>query len=201
MRAHEIITESAFVTQQQVDLIMKDCQPFLQASDGKLVFRGQHSDQFINLVRKNRTPKDTPKDVHKMIDDFMRSHFGIGFRSEAMFCTASLATTLQYGTPRVVFPIGNFDYCWSPSVSDMYEDLLPDMLCHYDADSYLDSEEIKRGLDKASYRCNVSMVDFRNAIESRNEIMINCNEYYAIPFGSDTISLLKSALTKAGYTQ
>ena len=77
-------------------------------------------DLFIGNVRPDRKPTDTPLPIHEFMDNWFYKKFGVKFRSNAMFATKSKGSSQIYGTVYVVFPIGEFKYCYSTVVSDLY---------------------------------------------------------------------------------
>lgn len=119
-------------------------------------------------VRKDRRPKDMDLKFHKGIDDWFQKEVGFRARSEAMFCfgqDARKSVLSQYGTPCVVFPIGEFKYVWSAKVPDLYSmlqgaDDLDDAIDYLGRAVYIDEH-----LDVA--------------VMLSKEIMIKCDNYYA----------------------
>ena len=77
---------------------------------------------FYGKVRQDRAPKDSPKWFHDVLDDYLKEAFGIRFRTESLFCMSSKQGTSIYGTPVAIFPIGDFDYIWSPIIQDPTDD-------------------------------------------------------------------------------
>lgn len=109
--------------------IKRDCSFLLPQIKDNFLYRGmklQPGEKFIRkTVRKNRLPKDTRDTDHKVIDEYFKETFGIGYRSEALFATGSYLQAMDYvddrnnGTPCFVFPIGTF----TALHSDKYEDM------------------------------------------------------------------------------
>lgn len=73
--------------------------------------------------RSDRQPKDTPPELHKLLDWEFKRRFGWYARSEGVFVTGYYQDAKAYGTAiYMVFPIGRYDYIWSPKVKDLYEE-------------------------------------------------------------------------------
>ena len=225
MKICEIVLEDS-VNPAQVDfdaheeirnIIMRDCQPYLTAVGENLksalsrpMWRGiQPSDSVsvkltekyftISPIRKDRMPMDTPGSIHSYIDSWFNRRMGIPFRSHSMFCTGRKIHAQAYGKAYIVIPIGNFSFCWSPLVEDMYESLryYVNDLAKEDEDPwvpsnsiarikyYMDSEDDVAGfLEDSDYRFNENL---DKAIDSGHEIMIACNE--AIIINPDKLNL------------
>ena len=195
---------------QIASIIKRDCLPFLREIGDKLpLYRGilsRHSTLTRRKVRKDRIPKDTSKEVHHVLNLAFKQLSGINYRSEAVFVTHNKNVALDYGAIHMIFPIGNFDYAWSPKINDAFEwfaqgDLSNAVLkkqIEYDPENlnkYYDDvfEFIVSG--KAKYKFNTGLQD---AAAWRQEIMIHCDEYYALPawgsyddLASDVLEILK----------
>jgi len=110
--------------------INKKCQPFLKefkSSNCKnLLFRAVNKK--IKLYeeikpRQDRLPKDTPLNIHKLLDDKFNENFGWKARSEGVFVSSNMEKIKPYGLPYIFIPIGKYEYLWSPKIEDLYEDL------------------------------------------------------------------------------
>lgn len=71
--------------------------------------------------RTDRRPKDTPDKLHNLFDKEFRKRFGWAARSEGVFVTSNYKEAKSYGTPYIFFPIGRYDYIWSPKIADLYD--------------------------------------------------------------------------------
>lgn len=182
------------------EIIIRDCSPFLKEIGDNLhktpLYRGSiktHYGLTRLSVRKNRIPKDTSKEMHDVLNSALEQLSGIYYRSQAVFATSSKRIAYDYGHLNLLFPIGNFDYAWSPLVDDAYswfaegehsEAVIRGLLkfdranmSKYYNDVY---DFIVSG--KAEYKFNKGMKD---AAVSDREIMINCDEYYLVPAWGD----------------
>lgn len=77
---------------------------------------------YKGTVRTDRLPADSPLWFHEMLDKFLQKEFGTNFRSQSLFCMPTKKGTAMFGRPFAVFPIGKFDYVWSPIIEDATED-------------------------------------------------------------------------------
>ena len=191
MRATEFLIEDKFRAVGQESkiaaLIVRDCQPFLQAGGYHTpLYRGITKSDLKPVlepitVRKNRSPKDTSIAIHNALNRYFKTRFKLKYRSVSMFATGSVDTAIVYGSARAVFPIGNFDYCWSSDLRDLFIDMPSNLyytLDHQITDS--NYKELCDWLNNQHYRHNVSIYDFQQALMSGHEVMINCDKYYSI---------------------
>ena len=184
-----------------VKIFHDDCIPFQKEIgfngefDFKTLKRGMKNKPglFIGNVRSDRKPTDTPLPIHEFMDNWFYEKFGVKFRSNAMFATKSKGGSQIYGTVYVVFPIGEFKYCYSTAVSDLYADITSKieskLSSHYAPltkekfnDFLSDDDNLKFAIDIVEKILSESKyIDSDLEKVSYNpEIMINCKSYLAI---------------------
>jgi len=171
--------------EKAAELLLQNCQPYLKEIDynigGNRIFRGMHVDHksFIKeyKVNKARPPKDTPMNIHKTADEWFNKKFHIKFRSQGLFGFGAVVSANNYGRVYTIFPIGEFDYCYSNAYDDLTE------IISAKAPAKATAEDIEEILEDGYYKFNVDLVKVINKKEW-NEIMISCDSYYAIPFES-----------------
>ena len=164
-----------------IKLIHKNCQPFLTQAKGGALYRGLKEDEHF-LKKKarlqGRKPLNTPGDIHKMLNQFFTLKHGEPFR-DAMFATGNMNIADNYGNALYrVFPIGQFEFLWSPKVHDLYQEWE-----NMDTDWYATPAEMKKLHKKFHDRHlakNYKTTGMAQAISSKNEIMIRCKNYYAV---------------------
>lgn len=192
----KFIAESEAHMAQLCAMIESDCKPFLNESERtNLMVRGfsnmyqkdharskiqdpQDEEAYVNYwtlpVRKDRRPTNSGDKEFEMQNTFFKGKFGVNARAEALFCFpdtgAGRSSASSYGNVFVIFPIGDFKYLWSPKVRDLFVDSAPK---HYEggqevADAHLESYAYEND-------------DLPRALKTRNEIMVLCDKYYAIP--------------------
>ena len=192
-KVHYLNEQDDMTDEQIKQIIERDCAPYLQEVGDKSLLRGMPiNQQFLKKRTRlaDRIPKDTPPELHNMINEYFVKEYKKPFRN-AMFCTGKLHEAKQYGTPYAVYPIGDFEYLWSPTVIDLW--------LTYDESKY----ELRKQLSKSGI-LNVAP-DFENkmhelflkeyivrkyihnsalqaAIQIGNEVMVWCEEYYAVKY-------------------
>lgn len=180
----QFILEDEKLTPEQVAVkILKDCQFFLRESKFDpehpfyhALFRGIKTDHDDEILRKwkvddSRQPKDMPLVLHDTLDDFFEEEFGVRFRSESVFATGSTQMAWEYGKVYLVFPIGHFEYIWSPVIRDAWE--------YFSEQHDYTSNQLRRAL-RATDNLYVNK-NLDEGIKSRHEIMIACDSYYTLP--------------------
>lgn len=155
-----------------MDMIKKDCQPFLRSRDkGQFLWRGSEKqvDSYKKLTpRTDRKPKDMFQERHEKLDKAFDKIFGWKARSQGVFCYGSPTYAESYGEPFLVFPIGKFKFLWSPTIKDLYVQI--GELLNYKNFSY---EEIVKKFYQEK--------NLKEAIDKKsNEIIIGCKSYYLV---------------------
>jgi len=187
MKSKEFIIEDYGTLKEQqawVNLIKRDCKPYLKdikRIDNYRLYRGMKHIQDAFSKRKirlnDRTPTDTPQIIHDAINNYFNDAFGAPFRN-AMFCSGDYGEIQEYGEGYVIFPIGNYEFVWSPNIEDLYkiwDEYQPEFPDDVDAYKRMAADFVEREIvDKYTNR------HMTKAIESGNEVMVRCNEYYAV---------------------
>jgi len=203
MRAKEFILEDVDPSAQFKQIISTleiECAPYLKEIGGVVnalrhypLYRGLPANVVtVNTpcreitVNQTRAPMDTPVAVHRLIDSWFLHNKGANFRSKSIFATGDRNAAMGYGQPAIVIPIEEYEYCWSPSYRDLYDQLTKDARINGKAANSINQNIITlmsnpQHLDKllmdGEYRVNR---DIMSAIESNNEIMISCQAAYVI---------------------
>ena len=167
-----------------IETIKKDCKPFLQLINGDIMeytlWRGMLQALPAGIQRKDvrlddREPLSSNPSKHEKFNNYFERAFGAPFRNSA-HCTGKRKIAKMYGMAYVVFPIGKFDWVWSPKVADLTMDIVwptPGGWTNVPPSQ----EVVDEKLSKAGYTKNKNL---KAAIKSGNEIMIRCKEYYAV---------------------
>lgn len=198
------------------DLLHKECPGLMQRlGNNGLLYRGagnigEHvglfqcgNDQFDvyrNKVRKDRVPLSMPKDLSRVVDDWMEKKFDFRARSRGIFCfgEGGRASAHSYGSKNcVMFPVGSFSYLWSPQVDDLYEAIDELMsggklnLLYRREDGSPDPDTIGDWLDSKKYTMN----GLRDAVKTNCEIMVDCDEVLYIWYhNEDSLKRLHGGL-------
>ena len=183
MRSNEFLIENWLNIENEddiADLIKQNCAPFLSHKMMKPFYRGirQFPDSKIAefVAPVGRKPKDLPLAAHTYCDAWFLKNFGHRYRSNAVFTSGNQPIAMQYGTPYIFLPIGNFEICWSTSVEDLFNTV----------DSYVESigKDYSYLRDAPEVLDNV-LLDYRtgdlsNAAYSGNEVMFACKRYFLL---------------------
>lgn len=178
MRFNTFLNEKSILKFGDFDIAMeyveRKCQSFLedwrrQTTGDEFLYRGMKvgPDISVNKARKDRQPLSTEPDMHKFIDDYLYEKYGIRGRSGAIFCTGYVKNASVYGTPRIIFPIGEYKILWSPKIYDLFLSGI----------SFLSKDDIKEKL-LDSYRTD----GLGQAIRSKKEVMVDCDMYVAFHY-------------------
>ena len=163
-----------------VEIIKRDCKPFLESGLTRLMYRGMRNKtkSFMKVpVRQDRKPKSTDRDIHNLADKWFDEKFGFKARSAAAFVTGDFNEALDYGALYAIFPIGDFKFVWSKKSFDLFVSLF----------------------DLAGTVKKLEMLEFKDtdlddALKSGNEIMLHCKEYYAVAVNREQAHAYHKAL-------
>lgn len=159
---------------QLAEWLCHNCKPYFSQTY-KPMYRGimifdQYNAVSTSPVRKNRKPLNTNPNVHKAVDAAFKQLFGYKFRSGSMFATGGSNNASYYGVNHVVIPIGEFTFCWSPNIHDLYDTSEERYIPH------TVPEEMVNFIKAVGYKTT----DLNKAISSKQEIMIYCDSYVKI---------------------
>jgi hypothetical protein len=183
-------------TEEALQILERDCKPFLDAvkkRDMPFLYSGRKKKfkWFKGEVRKNRTPKDTPVEVHNLVDDAFQMKFGKRLRSNCLFTTLSKYHAYNYGTVYYIFPIGKYEIFWHPKVVDLYETMDSYYNGYLEDNSGKEIIDISKDLtpnDKELFLTYLTkpiadlVKGYTTKIPSKlvkSEIMLDTKEYYA----------------------
>lgn len=178
MKFKQFLLENKHISQEEITTIISSiktsCQPFLEQIQSldlsqHRLYRGMNSYSKFGTkpAHKNRLPVSTDLRVHRIMDEWFLQNVGFRARSEAVFATGDYETASMYGTVYTILPIGEFKFCWSNNVQDMYAD-------------YPKPHKEEKILHNFLNRSNYQTTDIANAIKSKKEIMIKCEQYFYI---------------------
>lgn len=190
------------INEDDVDeLIQRDCQPWLKASQGEVVYRGAKNKPYCykGTVRTDRRPVDTKPELQIMFDNIIQKKYGFKPRSNGLFVTGNIGDATRYGRVYRITPIGKFKFLWSPLVRDFYattgvivrEYIEANVKDKADTDKFskilgkkftrknaLELPEIQAILKKHILD-NYTNKNLPQAINSYKEIMVVTKEFYA----------------------
>lgn len=109
------------------DRLRKECSVWYSQCNGgkRMLFRGTSAagSTFVKVkVRQDRRPMDTGQERHDAFNQIIADKGLVANRSNSLFCTTDRGTASEYGNECVIFPIGMFNYTWSPKYRDWTND-------------------------------------------------------------------------------
>lgn len=171
--------------------IVTNCKPYLKLISNNTskfqLWRGMKLEvgEYFCQTHHNRKPRNTPLEVHHWIDKWFLQNYNHKFRSSnIVFCAGKTDGVKEYGPRCLIFPAGKIKYTWSPHVNDLLVYFVKTWLNESDPLTVSKSilkvrttQMLKHFSDNEFY----IMSNLTKAIQSKNEIMMNCLSYYAIP--------------------
>lgn len=179
----------------------------LQHSDGanKGILTAETEDgpaeYYILKSRADRKTANTDPALSRIVDKWFLEKFGHPFRSNVVFCTGEYHDAVGYGNATsAIFPIGKWSYVWSPIVNDLFVDL-QENIDYVSPDELNAPSKFKEGKIRATHVGRIIKPETFNssdvfhwmdskkytnnnidkAIQFGHEIMVDCDEYVAIP--------------------
>jgi len=162
------------------EAIEKDCKPFLKEArkGGDFLWRGAEIGNDTiekGTVRKDRRSRFIYKTLHEWLDKSLKELFGWKPRSEGLF-TGSHYITSRFGQPRMVFPIGKFNYIVldSKNIKLIYR--------YYDEFGYvheLKEKAIKKAIYDIIKKYKTKGLS-KYLKENEYECIVNCKNYYSV---------------------
>jgi hypothetical protein len=201
MKIFEIVDSNQDQILQFSQLLKAECRPFLETTNAEIsqfslpLYRGIHKGLGAPVKIKcpiNRKPRDTLSLIHRIMDNFFLDTFGIAYRSNSLFCTGNKDRARSFGDLCLVFPIGTFEFCWSPKVKDLTEWYYYELRRRFPLEKRAFSRPHYWAKDEGNIRLKAAIttilqdsgfIDKRlnAAINSGNEVMIHANEFYLCP--------------------
>ena len=122
----------------------------------------------------DRTPMSTAQVTHDRFNAYFQEKFGAPFRN-SLHTSGDGGHASSYGNLFEIYPIGDFEFVWSPKVNDIAFDVIFPPVGGF-TNVPRSQEVINKKLDTMQYT-NKNLI---GAIESGNEIMIRSKSYYAV---------------------
>jgi hypothetical protein len=187
-----MITFKQFITEESdfdMDKFKKDCHIFLEKSKGEMIYHGSSenilfpSDSKIITWKERTRPRNTNTKLHEILNEFFVKKFGEKCRNW-LFVTGSERDADSYNNDKnfcyAIFPIGEFQWLCEPNnIRDFFTDFngIVDT-SHYEHGYYdKNKDAIIEGLEDLNWEFNTNL---SKCIKSEHEIMLKCNQYYAI---------------------
>ena len=164
-------------------LIRKDCKPYLKMIKPykEVFYRGTDQGNVPFLKRNTRTdryPLTMNVNIHKILDKVFSKHFGWKVRSEGVFTSGDEEGAEGYGDVYLFFPIGKFDYVFSPGLDDLFMEIRH-IVGEDNYRSKTKFDVIEQKLDDYIEEYYVQNKDLKYAFDC-GEVVFNCKSYYLV---------------------
>lgn len=155
--------------------VQRECKPFLAmiASSTVGLYRGCSRDEaavFEDEVPRDRKPKNMPVELHQAADAWFSARFGVRYRGAGLLCTGDVVQAASHGDVYRIYPVGGFQFCWSPRVKDLHA------WCDENGFLQKSPDVLTNALAGLDYRED----DLAEAIASGSEIMLACKRYIGV---------------------
>lgn len=169
--------------QFMLNIMSKSDQPnkeILYHGSGTRVF-----DYRIMQWKEREGPRDTPQRIHNAVNDYFKERLGHPIRNW-LFTTGNKKYAAQYGrgVALAIFPIGEFQWVYSPAVKDLT------VILQGFKDSTAENTDLSaHEVDERSQNSLIDHIQDSTWVMNRQldrgiarnvEIMIKCNEFYAV---------------------
>jgi len=166
--------------------VRRDCQPYLQANPdpifGDPLFRGIRTEkEFVDeptKIKTGRDPVNSPAIIHQEANVYFIDKFKQPFRN-ALFCTGNDIEATGYGAEFIIFPKGDFQFIWSPVISDFFT-AYEDFGEAYKKTPNYSASDLQHDFVEAIIigKGKYTSKNLLAAIRSGHEIMISCDSYH-----------------------
>ena len=133
MRLQSYITErgTAITRKTIVKQIKQNCQQYLTEFQTRLkndrhIYRGTDTSPGMMAkvkTRPNRRPRNTAKDIHKLLNDEGQKRWGFKWRTEGVHTSTDANDAEFYGNIYAFFPVDGYKYVYHPKVYDILSDV------------------------------------------------------------------------------
>ena len=198
MRFKEFVLEE-LTSDFDVELFLKNCAPFLSEIKGlnhKLLpkhgSRRAADDWVIKKHEPRAAPRDSHEKLHLAIDTLLTKKFNWPARSDALFVSGDYDTARSYGPVSLIFPIGAYQYVWSPQFFDLYDEY--EKIFHnlnrsqtrsieqWELNAARARAETVRLAKRAEWHFNSEL---NTALSKGREVMLKAESYYEIRWGTE----------------
>ena len=188
MRFLGFINERELFADVLYEKVKDECAHFLKEVKGSKYEAARGSRKMYGIgkrlvPRKDRNPTDTPPAVHDMADNRFKKKFGWYARSEGVFAnsTRKMSIIKHYGPTYYFYPVGKYEYLWSPRTNDLVLYLVDKDILHQDNFGVLPgvmNDDIQAALDKIipTYK----KTGLKDALMDGHEVMYKCKAYYMV---------------------
>jgi hypothetical protein len=151
------------------------------------LFRASDELSLFNLMertpRMDREPRDSPKQIHKMLNEMFEELFGWKVRSEGVFTTSSFLYADIFGRHKYyIFPTNGFKYVYNKTG---YDRIYTFLRSFFNASGKVKSDFSEKEITdvlKRLIKHEYTDKNLKKAIKEASdvEIIIKCNKYYSL---------------------
>lgn len=191
------IIKSKWLSPEQKQYVLQHCRPFLEMIDYDLdtytLYRGVNDNSLSRGKEiapgmtiksghvESRIPKGTPKHVYNEFNNLFAKKFGVPFRN-GVFATGNYLWATRFGNTHMVIPIGDFKFCWSPTIRDFGEYIMDNPYSTLTDEDF----EVTDNYIQATIDAHID-TDLKRAIKSYHEIAIYCDKCLIISSSSKEV--------------
>lgn len=225
-----LLSEEVIQDQEEmIDRIRTECKPFLEEIDfivkpgienasmirtsyvPRALWRGSsHDAALVKLSgKRTRQPSDTAPEMHELLVRHLTNQFGWPYRAMGVFCSTAAEQAAGYGDDLfIVFPIGEYEYIYSPTIPDAYQELDNHLIDYpkmwkeilssmgkkeseYERDGMQEPnwskwyELVYDYLEKTTPYTNANLKQALNNFSEKGiEVVLKCDNYYALNVGA-----------------
>ena len=181
------LTEATVSKEEIKKILNRDCAKFLKEMRGEydLLFRGSYKK--VNRIakikhNKERKPKDTPQELHDLLNKKFKKKFGWPVRN-GIFTTSSYIMADGYGIPYKFFPIGDYKYVYSTKIEDLFQYFEDrDITIFFSDDNKYDNNYIYDVIEGAIKTYKDTGLYKQVVTPSNYEITFWCDYYYLVDY-------------------
>ena len=156
------------------DLIKEHCRPYLsevgeQFAFSHFLYKGTWNPPKQPLISINGRPdSNIPRKLHVEFERVFQKVYGFPYM-KAVFASTDIGQAVEYGDDVfAVFPVGNFQYCWSPTVEDMF---------YMTGDDEIEKHEIESAVIKNKFTTS----KLKSAWKRPGEVMLVMSKAIMVP--------------------
>jgi hypothetical protein len=191
MRLVRYLTEET--TQEIADTLLKDCSKYIREmkQERRMLWRGSWKrisdiEKFKSHTSEGRRPKDMTIWVHHYLNELFVKKIGWPVR-DGVFCYNSAHTDV-YGPTMWMFPIGDYKYCWTPDLEDLFFEFSSFKAEHIMNNIKDRLDQNPKSIKNDSIReWAKSVVEYKKYYNKhfgkagiKNEISVWCDDYYLV---------------------
>lgn len=186
------------LTNVQKQIIEQKCKPFIRELgdyENRLIYSvlpDRYTDTIDTVTDYQYSGKHIPAYLQDAFNSIFKKYFNYQY-CEGMHCYSKTQGHSSYDNQYAIFPVGEFSYCWAPSIVGIFEHYVSHTSTNR-IDYEFDYDEVMEYVDHEvrNKYVNNRIID---AIDNSNEILILCKTYLVIPVNSSQIRVTNETIT------